>query len=141
MTPRVRNWDVALVAWANAQAGEPYRWGATDCASLVRQAATILFGRDPWPDVRYDTALDAARVLVARGPVSAHLEAIGARPVAPRFAQSGDVLILPDDAQRELVSLVVADAILEATPERGVQLLPRRIPPAAIAWRLPEALP
>jgi len=93
---RVRNWDVALILWAETVRGLPFQWGATDCGSLVRDAMEVMYGRDLWPDVpRWDTLRAAVQIQGTTGGVAAQLALLGAVEVEYGYVQQGDVILLP----------------------------------------------
>lgn len=138
--PRVPNWDVALVRWAAGMLGRPYAWGSTDCGSLVRGAVEVMYGTDPLPPgLAWDGPRTAAEALRATGGLTALLGDLGARSVALRAIQTGDVLVRPlDDDHPARLGVAVAGMVLLSDPESGVRAAPlKRLAPDSGAWRLP----
>lgn len=123
---RVPNWDVLLFRWSVSVVGQPYEWGRTDCASLVRQAMTIVYGSDPF-DVRpWSTKRQALTRLKAVGSVEDALRAAGMVPVALRHAQGGDVLCEAVSDGYGACGVVVGRVVVWATQEDGVVRVPLR---------------
>lgn len=111
---RVYGWDTRLVAFEREVLGEPFRWGKTDCGSLVRGVWTALYGEDaPSPEVRdYDTRFGALRAHVESGGIEAALREHGAREVDLRYAQGGDVVVEPPSDEEPMggAGVVVASS-------------------------------
>lgn len=125
---RVLNWDIKLMELALAVVGQPFTWGETDCASLVRRAMTEMYGEDPWAGAfaGYDSLLSAQKALRDSGGVAAQLRALKAEEIPRNFLQQGDVLIAPPLGEdfADNVFLMVGDQLLSATVEEGVVMRP-----------------
>lgn len=142
---RVRNWDVALVAWSETVRGRPFGWGATDCGSLVRAACQVMYGEDCFPAVPvWETQAGALRVVAAHGGVRAQLTRLAAVAVPLAFAQTGDVLIAPGEGEdfTDSAFVIVAGGALSANPGDVVVFHPLSVfPPDAVTLlRLPMQL-
>lgn len=92
---RVQHWDRLLVEWADRLIGKPFRWGVTDCGSLVREAVRVMTGQPFAADVFYENGIQAARVWRRTGGTLAYLLDAGARIVAAEDLRHGDLVILP----------------------------------------------
>jgi hypothetical protein len=138
---RVRNWDVKLLAWARQRNGDEFRWGRTDCGTLVVRAHRIMFGRRVLGILPVYSSLRAARdAFAATGGVEAVLRSAGAVEVAVPFAQQGDVLIERDLDERGFPSaaVVVAGHVLYSNVDAGVRLIPLRDVIPDVVLRLPH---
>lgn len=126
MRRRVPNWDVALLQWAASVIGRPYRWGETDCGTLVREAHRLMYGEDLVPQVKpYRTKRQALNRHTSTGGVRSLLLELGAHDVPIALAQSGDVLCEPGDAFGAC-GMVVGRDVIWATVEDGVVRVPLR---------------
>jgi hypothetical protein len=127
MASRVRNWDLALVEWANLVVGQPFQYGLNDCGTLVRGAMQAMYGEDLWPGIpQWDNATGALRVIAGYGTVVEMLRARGAtRWPTPHFAQSGDILVMAGDHSpfEETVMVTVGQVAISAHPENGIEQL------------------
>lgn len=128
MMRRVMNWDIALFDWARSVCGEPYVWGRTDCASLVREAHRLMYGEGRFDVGEWTSKTGALRVSKRVGGVVGALEAAGAEDVHPGKAQQGDVLVrAAEDADGHPVcGVLIARRVLSSDPERGVWWEPYR---------------
>lgn len=101
---RVPGWEAALIAWAVAEAGEPFAWGTRDCMSLGLRATEIIYGPEFSARVRrvlpkHESASSALRVLHRLGHVPQFLgRALGAHEVGHGYAHHGDLILLRDSA-------------------------------------------
>lgn len=90
---RVRGWEIALARVIEHHAQTAFAWGASDCLTMVGDAAAALTGFDPMAQFRgrYSSGAGAARVLKAEGYASV-ADAIASRlvEVAPAMARRGD---------------------------------------------------
>lgn len=94
MLSRQRDWRAQLHRWARQQLGAPFVWGETDCASLARQALTVMFGEDLLPELpRWSTAREAVAVLAQHGAGVGLLVALGAQEVSLSFIRAGDIVV------------------------------------------------
>jgi len=141
---RARNWDAALLAWADTVLGAPYVWGRTDCVSLATTAITVMYpalAGDPrlvlWP-----TKFAALRARVTQPTLLPdRLAALGAAPVPLGFLQAGDLLVPPAAAAEEEPAVLVSlgATVLSTHPDTGVGRVPaRHLWPGTVPWRLPH---
>lgn len=127
---RVLNWDVRLVEFAREVRGQPYVWGETDCATLVRRALTVMHGEDPLPDDvgAWTTRIGALRV-AGRTDVEDALYRAGGWEVRPPYATAGDVALAQPHGQGDplptLSVLLPRGKVLTSTPQLGVAVLAR----------------
>ena len=124
---RIQNWDVWLVAFANAAVGKPWKIGKTDCVTLTRRALTQMLGRDPWDGVvRHWTTLKKARQVAGQLDALDVLESTGALEVGWHFGTAGDIALGPPDEDYGLpgLSIIVPQRhALISTKDRGVELI------------------
>jgi len=139
---RRQNWDVALQAWADAQVGQPYAWGHTDCVSLAIAAIRVLYPQqDPAALPAFPSKAAALRALAADPDLLVQsLEWLGAVPLALGYTQAGDLLVAPTDAAGEPALLVGLGAwAIAATPAEGVvRIRTRQLRADTVTWRLPH---
>lgn len=130
------NRDV-LIPWAEARCGEPFRWGETDCAMIVRRACTKMGGCDPFSLPGWKSKRKALRVFAECGGMATALAGV-ARRVGRGFAQTGDIALLEDEtALGNSLMVVIEDKVLVSQPETGVTLEDRfTLPPATSFWRI-----
>lgn len=138
---RVRNWDTKLLAWAVARDGAPFRWGRTDCGTLVVRAHRIMFGRRALGQLpQYDSLREARAAAAATGGVEAVLRAAGAVEVLQNFWQQGDVIVEHDLDERGFPAsyVIVAGHALGSNIELGVRLVPLRELNPSMVLRVPH---
>jgi len=137
---RRRDWEERLHAFANAKSGKAFRWGSTDCGSLVRGAMHATHTGKPLGTIEPYRGRDAAeRTLEAMGGTTLRLEASGATQVALPFTQPGDVLVLPGHDGNGLPRMGVVlnrGRVLTSLPGHGVYVGPVVVDGAEV-WRLP----
>lgn len=91
---RCRDWRARLHAWSQTVKGQPFAWGKTDCATLVRQALFEMFGAEVVPQLpRWDSATAALRVLREYGPPGKILLDAGAELTTLPFMRAGDIVV------------------------------------------------
>lgn len=92
------NYDVFLTGFASGIQGAPFKWGSTDCGSLVRRGLTACYGRDILRGAGSWNSLRALRKFVkdTGGPAKL-LKSKGFTKVRAAYAQCGDVVILPGE--------------------------------------------
>lgn len=119
-------WERRLVAWAEYTVGQPFKWGVTDCASLVADAihamTLSLTGQHAKSGVRgYSTRLGARRADVKTGGIRQHLRSLGLREVDVRFCQQGDIIVTPRKTTREMehAMVVVSGMLLDSRETEG----------------------
>ena len=94
---RVRNWDTALIAWAEGAVGAPFVWGETDCAMLCFCAYDILTGAALAAQYEgmWSSEATAKRFILAHKlDLQGALERAGCRPVQRNFQQRGDLILV-----------------------------------------------
>lgn len=127
MLARPPGFDVRVERFCLRAAGSPFRWGETDCATLVRRGLSEGLGREVRADVRgYRSRFGALRAQVETGGVAEVLRGLGAgpRPLAGRM--TGDVAIFgrpPDPLVH--AALICGRAFLSSSERQGVLLLSR----------------
>ncbi|KKK75641.1 hypothetical protein LCGC14_2871690, partial [marine sediment metagenome] len=138
---RVRTWDVDLQTWAGSLIGEPFRWGRTDCASIVIEAQHIMYGTYVFNVPKWKGKVKALRTLAEVKSIRAVLRKY-ADPVGRGFLQMGDVVLLKngcDVLETDGLMLVVRDYALSTSPDEGVIRVPlEAIPKKATFWRVRE---
>lgn len=141
-TGRIPNWDIALFRWAESVKGSEFKWGTTDCASLVRQAFTVMYGKDLFPHVsRWKSLRKAVRVLEEVEGIATLLRASGAVLVPLKFAQSGDVVCAPglDDDNLPRLGMMVNGRVVMGRKADGVVVCPlSEFEEGTELWRMPN---
>lgn len=131
--------SLRLIAWANAQRGLAFAWGATDCIALGVQAVGIITQDAPAPACPAWANEAEAREAAAQQSPSAWLMAAGFESVPVGGAQLGDIMIAPADGFPESAHVVMGKYALTASPEHGVGYVRtsdlRKL--AATCWRWP----
>lgn len=137
---RVRTWDVDLQTWASSLIGEPFRWGRTDCASIVIEAQRIIYGMDVFHLPKWKSKAKALQTLVDVKGMRTVLRRY-ADQVGRGFLQMGDVVLLKngcDALETDGLMLVVRDYVLSTSPDEGVIRVPlEAIPKKRVTfWRV-----
>jgi hypothetical protein len=134
------DWEERLHEYANSKAGNVFRWGSTDCGSLVRGAVRAMYTGNPLGSIPPYKRRDAAgKTLEAIGGTEARLQESGATRAPAAFAQAGDILIMPGHDGHGLPRMGVrlnGGKILTSLPGHGVYIGGRDLS-GAEAWRLP----
>lgn len=145
MIARDRNWNAALMLWANGVHHAPFAWGETDCCALVRAALHAMYGAEVVPQIpRWGSAAEAERVW-GTWDLRAVLLELGAERLTPAFRQAGDVLCwTPAEATGPWPGIGIAlptGQVLATSPEDGVCMVPAYVlPESAEAYRLPWSI-
>lgn len=145
--PRLRKqpaWERRLIAFAESLIGQPYRWGETDCASLALRSIETMAKRPGVVADRlgvewYGSQVSALRVFSALGGIRAALAALGMTEHPVRYAQQGDIIVLPGTEGHpvESCAVVVSGRFLTSIEARGVYWVdPAIATDALIAMRL-----
>ena len=144
-TPALRlpDWAPRLVAYVNSVNGCGFKWGTTDCGTLMRGALRAQFGKDLLRGIgSYRTKASALKVAREIGPVGAFLESRGFTSVLPNFAQSGDVvLFVATERDHPPIGVAVTGRLLLSNPEEGVGLVRLPLgewPEGVEVWRAPN---
>ncbi len=123
----VENWDSRLVELAREVVGEPFEWGVTDCASLVRRALKVMYGRDVWKGhVGEWKTLRGAVGVNGRTDRQEALRSSGAVEVAKSYAWSGDVALgasEDDHGMLQVAVLLPTRKAMTSTPRDGVVIV------------------
>lgn len=135
------DWEERLHAYAGQKHGKGFRWGSTDCASLVKGAVTSMYPGTPLGDVpAYRRREAAEEALASVGGVATCLETAGASRVVLGLVQAGDVLILPGHDGSGLPRLGVVlngSKYLTSLPGHGAYIARLHMAVGAEAWRMP----
>ena len=126
---RVRNWNVALADWAQAQIGQPFAWGETDCGTLVRKGLELVFGQPVLEGVpAYSSETEAALAMQELGSAGAYFERLGLELVDAPRGRSSDIVVRPgrDDNIPRLGLLVSPTAVLTSDPVYGPHAISHR---------------
>ncbi len=136
---RLRTWDVDLQEWAASLVGEPFRWGVTDCVSIVIKAQRIIYGVDVFHLPKWKSKIKALRTLAGVKSMRSVLRQC-ADQVGRGFLQMGDIVLVKngcDELGTDGLMLVVRDYLLLTSPETGVVRIPlEAIPTKATCWRV-----
>jgi hypothetical protein len=120
---REENWDIRLFHWGNSVVGKPFRWGVTDCASLVIDAMEVMYGVDVFPGVeRWRSLRKAVRVLRDVGSLGDFFEDSGGVQVPLAFAQSGDIVLASglDNDNLPRMGVICNGTVIYSKRDRGV---------------------
>jgi len=135
--------EADLIRWVRAEIGRPFVWGETNCVALAVRCLDAQGGTDILPrHARHMSTERRALAWTRKHGVAGLLQILraeGLAPVAPAFAQTGDVL-LGETADGQIAAhIVVHDRLLSALPEVGVRLFRHdQISPMeryAMGWR------
>lgn len=130
---RMRNWQGALSAFITERRSTPFAWGSNDCCLFAADAVQAMTGVDHAAELRgYGSALEAARLIDARGGLQAIASAALGDPVLPVFASVGDVVLIENEG-RELLALCNGTTAL-APGELGMAVL--GMDAAKAAWKV-----
>ena len=97
--PRFPDWPERLTAFVEAHRRTPFAWGAHDCALFSAAAVEAITGSDPLAAWRGAYATEAeAEAILGGVTMQAFLDGLyrawGARPIGPKLAGRGDVVVL-----------------------------------------------
>ena len=124
---RVDNWEIRLIEFAYTVQHEPFVWGETDCASIVRRGVEIMLEKSPITNklVPKWTSLKTALNRYNNTDISNMFEATGARLIHKSYMSNGDIILskLLDGDSLPMLSLALPGGkILVSTMETGVQI-------------------
>jgi hypothetical protein len=126
---RLQDWPSRLAAYVDAAYTQPFEWGRHDCSAFAAGAVEAMTGERP-PLPAYADAREAAELL-ADESLSSRVRSILGPPIAPAFAQRGDLALVEIDGR---VSLAVCVGDLFAGPGAdGLVMVPRV--DVRMAWR------
>lgn len=130
---RTTNWQAALSAFLAARRDAPFEWGSNDCCLFAADAVQAMTGSDHAAELRgYGSALEAARLIEARGGLERIASDALGEPVAPVFASVGDVVLIENEG-RDLLALCNGTTAL-APGELGMAVL--SMDAAKATWRV-----
>jgi hypothetical protein len=131
---RHEDWPKRLQGLINESERKPFAWGSHDCCLFAARAVEVITGIDHAATLRgtYSTALEAARILQARGGVRGIATAALGDEIPCLTAQRGDIVLIESDHGEALGVCLGADC---AVP--GPDSL-TRVPLLSIlaAWRV-----
>jgi len=131
-------WDADLVIYVKSVIDEPFEWGRTDCATLVRHALKAMYGKDVLRGVgSWRTLAEARRAVKRIGPYETFFKSKGCEEWSPAYRQRGDVAILPSGGDRDGLpglGVVVRGGVL--TVDDFVMILP--IEEGTVIMRFPN---
>jgi hypothetical protein len=91
---RFVDWPKRLSDYVASASAKPFAWGQHDCLLFTGGALEAMTGKNAlamW-NGGYDSALSAARKIVRHGGLERGVsEALKVQPIAPTFAQRGDM--------------------------------------------------
>jgi hypothetical protein len=127
MSEHVANWDRRLVEFVAVVVGQPFKWGETDCVSLVRRGLQLMFDEDVWKGHvgEWKTRRGAITVSGKTDYENALLTS-GAVEVGYHYGTSGDVALGPQEDEHgmlQMALLVPTRKALTATPAVGVAIV------------------
>lgn len=123
---RIRNWDLAVVAWATKLEGAQFVWGLTDCGTLVRRMTARMYGDDIFELDRWKSARGMKSIVGRAGGVAVILDRVGDE-VNIHYATTGDVIVQPDGCPitgLDSVMAVINGRVLLAKPTKTLRLEP-----------------
>lgn len=138
---RCADWEARLCRFVTGKLRQPFRWGETDCATLVWGGLAAMYPAPLLPALPYRSLRGAKECFSALGrDVPAWLAQYGGEHVKRPFLQAGDVVLLPD-AVDGLPGLGIAPSssqVLLSGPDLGPNVVDARfVPDDAGVWRPP----
>ena len=125
------DWPERLFEYMDARRSVPFAWRENDCASFACGAVYAMTGeRLEIPAAESPEAY--ARLLRDQGPLQAMVEALLGDPIAPAYAQRGDVVLLTLEGRETLGVCVGMD--IAGPGADGLALVPMAC--AVAAWRV-----
>jgi hypothetical protein len=94
MNTKINNWLAALYVQLEAFNEKPFEWGSHDCCTFAADCVLAMTGEDRMVTHRggYKTAIGATRKMARLGGMEATITSVLGEPIAPAFAQRGDVV-------------------------------------------------
>ena len=137
MTERSEDWPLRLDAAVEAARSRPFAWRVHDCCAFASAVVEAMTGRDVMAELRdefgdYASELGAAKAIARAGGLrAAWTHALG-EPIAPAFAQRGDVVLILNEG-RELIGVNLGTAVC-AVSEAGLGFVSGK--EVVCAWRV-----
>lgn len=134
--PRLPDWRSRLNAYFAEVAPVDFRYGSNDCALFAAGAVRAMTGHDPAAAWRGSyTTLEGGLKRLRKAGLADHVAVVDSLllPVAPAFAQVGDLALLRDHEGQGL-GIVAGETVVCLSP-RGLAHLPRDFVTAA--WSVP----
>lgn len=131
---RHQDWPLRLSRMVAESRTIPFAWGTHDCCLFAANVVQELTGIDHAADLRgkYASALEATRILKARGGVRGAATAAFGAEINPKLAQRGDVVLVNGDHGESLA--ICLGTHCAAPAESGLATLP--MSQAVTAWRI-----
>lgn len=134
---RVEHWERKLLDVVEAARPRAFAWGQHDCVTFTAECVTAITGTDPLADLPpWSSATGAMRTIEAVGGLEAALTERFGDPIAPAFAQRGDLGLLEAD-RSPITGVTLAVCVGEwwvAPAQRGLARLP--LDAINAAWRV-----
>lgn len=132
--------EAAYAGLITAARRRAFAWGVHDCCTFAADCVHLRTGRNVLRGFAAWRTQDEAQALIARlgGLRQAVTAALGAEPVEPGFAGTGDIVLAVDPfdpAAREILAVAHGGELL-APGLRGLSVLPRSA--ALCAWKVPS---
>lgn len=129
---RLENWPEILAEQIKAAEMRPFCWGKHDCCAFAATVVEAMTGRD-WmvpPFAPYETEAEAREIIAEHAGLKGIATACLGEPIAPAFAQRGDVALIVIDGRDSLG--ICVDYRIAAASVRGLVHVP--ITEAVCAW-------
>lgn len=131
---KLHNWQIYYEAFVLSRMGEPFAWGANDCATFAADCVRALTGVDPAAKGlrEHTTELQAARALKAHGGLIGIATAALGPPLPALQAQVGDV-VLTKAGERDMLAICNGATCIAPGPHGLVHL---GMDTATACWRV-----
>lgn len=121
---------------------QSFDWGTANCCHFVNKWVTLATGHDHMAAMKLritETKMDARRLIVELGGSleAAWTKGLGIDPISPKFAQVGDVMLVPLPDGGELVGICVGRLIVCAEESGALVHVEAKL--ASHAWRTTDA--
>lgn len=133
MVGRLPDWRPRLTAYLADTARDGFRYGSNDCALFTAGAVRAMTGHDPAAAWRGTyTTLEGGLRRMRKAGFQDHIALVAKEfpPVAPAFAQVGDIALV-EAPEGPALGIITGETIACLTP-RGLGHLPREA--ASEAW-------
>lgn len=133
---RQQGWEKRFAEVIEAARAQPFEWGVSDCWRLACSSVEALTGEDRWPMFagQYYTKGEALRIIALHACSFEDFAGwfFGARPIDPRFARDGDLMLVRQPGMDALG--VCVGSSIAVRLERELGFMPRAA--AAKAWEI-----